>query len=77
MRLTNDVERQPARFVPDRDRLDERAGGEFAAADRAWSGAFDAGADRIGDAGAELLRAFSLDVLVGRVDRLYRSLLSL
>jgi len=40
-RLVGDVERQPARLVPGRDRLDERPGGEVAVADGADAAAVD------------------------------------
>src|SRR5579859_115049 len=51
--ILGDRELQQTRFVPHLDRLDERAGGELAPSNRSRSGAIDAGANRIGDAGVE------------------------
>src|SRR5712691_3388429 len=52
-RLIGDVERQPARLVPGRDRLDERPGGEVAVADRTDAATVEAGAFGIGEPHAE------------------------
>src|SRR6266853_1091482 len=48
-----DGELQQARLVPDLNWFDERSGRELAPSNRSRAGAFDAGANRIGDAGME------------------------
>ena len=49
-----DAEAQEIRLVPDFDWFDEGAGGELAVAYSAWSCAFDAGADGVGEARVEI-----------------------